>query len=114
MTFTINQKKAAFPEYWVRSSGSAVSSQNLQIGDKVEWFDEEEEVWYPGRVSARCEETNETTSEIVTRIIIPESAANGCCYASLFPGGPKQPTTLMSHWWGNRFVDLVKVVMRYF
>ena len=56
--------------------------------------------------------TNETTSEIVTRIIIPESAANGCCYASLFPGEPKQPTTLMSHWWGNRFVDLVKVVMR--
>jgi len=109
VTYKINQKKDAFPEYWVRAS-AVESSQGLQVGDKVEWFDEDEEVWYPGRITARYEETNETTSEIVARIIIPETAAKGCCYADIFEGGPKQPTTLMSHWWGNRFVDLVKVI----
>ena len=31
---------------------------------------DEEEVWYPGRVSARSDEINETTSDIVTRVII--------------------------------------------
>jgi hypothetical protein len=50
-----------------------------------------------------------TTADVVNNVIIPETRDRGCCYADIFPGGPKQPETLMSHWWGNTFLSLVKV-----
>jgi hypothetical protein len=33
-----------------------------------------------------------------------------CCFADLLPGGAKTPETLMSHWWGNTFLSLVKAI----
>jgi len=51
-----------------------------------------------------------TTAEVVFNIAIPESAEKGCCYADVFPGGPKKPQTLMSHWWGNKFIKLVEAI----
>jgi len=66
--------------------------------------------WGPGRLEEiRSRSSSVTTSEVVRDIIIPETAARGCCYADIFPGGPKPPETLMSHWWGNSFINTVKV-----
>ena len=71
------------------------------------WFEGQ---WMRSHVG-RIRMNNITTSEVVRDIIIPETAARGCCYADIFPGGPKPPETLMSHWWGNSFINLVKVMM---
>lgn len=54
-----------------------------------------------------------TTAEVVFNIIIPETAERKCCYADLFPGGTKKPETLMSHWWGNCFLHLVKAICQH-
>lgn len=57
--------------------------------------------------------TRTTTYEVVKNIIIPETASGKCCYADILPDGPKEPTTLMSHWWGNNFLHLVKAVCQH-
>eukprot|EP00900_Chrysochromulina_parva_P007735 jgi/Chrpa1/16963/Chrysochromulina_OHIO_Genome00004793-RA len=51
-----------------------------------------------------------TTLEVVRNIVIPETQAAGCCYADTLPGGPRTPQTLMSHWWGNTFLHLVRAI----
>lgn len=54
-----------------------------------------------------------TTAEVVKQIIIPQTAERMCCYADVLPGGPQIPETLMSHWWGNIFLDLVKSICQH-
>mmetsp|Transcript_52780 Transcript_52780/g.120085 ORF Transcript_52780/g.120085 Transcript_52780/m.120085 type:complete len:735 (+) Transcript_52780:43-2247(+) len=48
------------------------------------------------------------TFEVVRDIIIPETKEKKCCYADILPGGPVQAEILMSHWWGNNFLHLVR------
>jgi hypothetical protein len=69
-----------------------------------------EGVWGFGKV-IDVKYSTSTTNDVVRDIIIPETAAEGCCYADKFPGGPQTPNTLMSHWWGNTFISLVKVLL---
>lgn len=54
-----------------------------------------------------------STSDVVNKIVIPETASRGCCYSDIFPGGPKEPETLMSHWWGNTFLHLVQAICQH-
>lgn len=51
-----------------------------------------------------------TTAQVVFQIVVPETRHGMCCYADILPGGPREPETLMSHWWGNRFLDLVRAI----
>jgi hypothetical protein len=95
----------SYPEYEVKSLHRG---ESIKQGEEVEvmYYDK----WYRGVVN-KIKSSSMTTSEVVRDIIIPETAARGCCYADIFPGGPKPPETLMSHWWGNSFINLVKVMM---
>lgn len=56
---------------------------------------------------------NTTTAEVVSKIIIPQTAKDVCCYADALPGGPQTPQTLMSHWWGNTFLNLVVAICQH-
>ena len=66
-----------------------------------------------GRVVTEILYSSVTTAEVMRDIIIPETAARGCCYADIFPGGPKPPETFMSHSLGNSFINLVKVIIAF-
>ena len=96
------------------SEGSVRSlhrGESIKQGDEVE-FSGSDDGWERRVVEEiKSRSSSMTTSEVVRDIIIPETAARGCCYADIFPGGPKPPETLMSHWWGNSFINLVKVMM---
>lgn len=58
-----------------------------------------------------------TTAKVVREIIIPATHRQRCCFADVMPGvagkiapGRKSPRILISHWWGNRFLDLVRAI----
>ncbi|CAE7362242.1 unnamed protein product [Symbiodinium natans] len=52
-----------------------------------------------------------STAEVVRDIVIPKTRGRSCAMVELFEGGPKEPTCLMSHWWGNSFMSLVEAVL---
>jgi len=95
----------SYPEYEVKS----LNGDTIKQGDRVEYL-MFGVGWMKG-VVRKIITTDLTTAEVVTQIVIPATASDGCCYADKFPGGPKPPSTLMSHWWGNSFIHLVKVMI---
>jgi hypothetical protein len=103
--YVIHGSAGSYPEYEVRSLHRG---ESIKQGDVVEVMNYG--IWDRGTVE-EIKSSSMTTSEVVRDIIIPETAARGCCYADIFPGGPKPPETLMSLWWGNSFINLVKVMM---
>lgn len=52
-----------------------------------------------------------TTAEVVRDIVIPETRERQCAMVDLFEGGAKEPTCLMSHWWGHSFMALVEAIL---
>eukprot|EP00927_Polykrikos_kofoidii_P065090 TRINITY_DN60888_c0_g1_i1.p1 TRINITY_DN60888_c0_g1~~TRINITY_DN60888_c0_g1_i1.p1 ORF type:complete len:551 (+),score=50.44 TRINITY_DN60888_c0_g1_i1:65-1717(+) len=62
--------------------------------------------------------SRKTTSEVVRDIIVPESKSLCCPFVDIMPGVPyrgispgrKTPHVLMSHWWGNLFLGLVRAI----
>ena len=55
--------------------------------------------------------THETkTFEVVRDIVIPETSRRCCCFMDIVVEGPVQPRKLVSHYWGNRFRDLVRCI----
>ena len=58
-----------------------------------------------------------TTTNVMERIIKPETAARKCCYVELLASDDRCPpqwlgkaTHFASHWWGYSFLDLVTVL----
>lgn len=54
---------------------------------------------------------NTYTYQVVRDIVIPETSSRRCCYMDVMPGGPKEAATLVSHWWGTHFKDLVRGIV---
>ena len=52
-----------------------------------------------------------TTAQVVRDIIIPETSERRCAMVELFDGGPREPSCLMSHWWGHSFMALVEAIL---
>eukprot|EP00913_Durusdinium_trenchii_P034808 g32560.t1 len=53
----------------------------------------------------------ERTARVVRDIVIPETRERQCAMVDLFEGGAKEPTCLMSHWWGHSFMALVEAIL---
>jgi len=109
VVYTVHSSRTNLPSYNVRRVGGEIGAEDIALYEDVEYLADDGS-WYTGYVTARLE-NHFTTADVVSKIVIPETAREGCCYAETFPGGTKQPETLMSHWWGNKFLDLVKVMM---
>ncbi|CAE7446640.1 unnamed protein product [Symbiodinium microadriaticum] len=52
-----------------------------------------------------------STADVVREIVIPKTRERCCAMVDLFEGGPKEPSCLMSHWWGNSFMSLVEAIL---
>merc|ERR1719277_260186 len=53
-----------------------------------------------------------TTNDVVRQAIIPATREAACAMATQMMGGkPVRPQKMVTHCWGNRFIDLVAAVV---